>query len=266
MLSEVRSRYASWAARSPLPFSSSRFALLSLPRGTLPLLVAASALCGCPLSGRVPEARVTLAPDGHGTHRIVALPAASAVTPAAANAAAPRIADVAALGAGDLEVGYGAVESLARSELELAGYVLVDSESLNGTTRDRTESSSRTETFDRRGGSSRESHEITRGSDGAFSTATKEVQEQVLDTLAVDTLFETHVSVGPLRMPHRGDPTMEQAVSIELTLTSRRSAKAVIRSVCAADAGAYASSAQALERAARCAVDGMLAGLDRPAP
>jgi hypothetical protein len=208
---------------------------------TLPFVIG-----GC-IDQRIPEARVTkVQTPAWRSKRIVALPTMTVATKAPPS-----------------EV-TSAIDAAIRMDLELHGLVLVDSEPLNATLRERVE---RTARWMRADEQSRWQHESTtvEVGPGSFTDSDRGVQERMMNELEIDTLLTSRLSFGRLPLPSatQSGPVSGDAVVLELTLTRRSDERVVARSVCRADVHAHPAFEAAVERTARCAVDGLLVAIDK---
>lgn len=222
------------------------------------LVAALAALPSCTIEGRVPEARVALgAAMGHVPRRAVAL---MSMPTGAVVESAP----------GELERVARAVDAQVRMDLELFGWTVLDGESIRGVLRERVESARKTElAFGASGaaptaiglGASR----VERGPDSDLAKLPAEVRAELLDALAVDSIVDVSLSAGAQRGGTAREPTLEQAITVVVAVRARAphgEAAPVVTSACSADAGAYASFAEAADRATRCALGGVTVALD----
>jgi hypothetical protein len=204
----------------------------------LPFLVG-----GC-IDQRIPEARVTRVPTpSWRSKRVVALPTSAAPT------ASSDVTE--------------AIDSAIRMDLELHGLVLVDSESLNATLRERVERTTHTTRANEQTHSHTESATVVVGP-GSFADSSADVQARLMNELEIDTLLTSRLSFGRLPLPSatQSGPVSGDAVVLELTLIRRSDDRVVARSVCRADVHAHPRFEAAVERTARCAVDGLLVAID----
>lgn len=145
-----------------------------------------------------------------------------------------------------------AVESETRMALEFAGYRLIDSEVVNVYMRERLEQTLTT-------GPGR--HKVVEVTSGSWAEASHEERRLLLQEMGVDGILESHLSVSSAV----GAESV-RTVELSLTLVSTDERALVWRSRCAAITGRYNTFDQAVELAARCALEGARILDDRRAP
>jgi hypothetical protein len=205
----------------------------------LPALICAT---GCPWGVPAPVARVGHGPAfQNGGATLAALPVRCA--PELRVCARPYAA---------------AIASATRMNLELTGYTVVDTELLNAEARRRTTTRTepiaarvpavpqhgvRDEPIDR----SREEVELSGGL--SWADAPPEERRRMLIAMGVDGVLATEVGMGPPRGMAR-----QRTLTMRVTIT-RLDGDLIWRSECDVETGDYRSDEQAVDQAARCAVE-----------
>jgi hypothetical protein len=196
--------------------------------------------------------RVRLGPaHDQPTRRVVALPAtcSSLITPRQESQLATSPSNDAMEAASPcLSRLVDAVDGRVRALLAFQGFEVIDSEKVNAETRVRTESEKRMTTpgFET-------SARTTEVSGATFADATPATQEAILGELGADGVINTRIWIGA------GHGFSERhTVEVQVRLLHVRTGRLAWARRCEVEIGGLTADAEAMEEAARCAVQGMV--------
>lgn len=183
---------------------------------------------GCSLTPPIPVAHVRLGPA------VASPPQVLLALPSVCNASSGDCA----------EQHRNAVAIATRMSVEFGGYTMIDSDRVNLELRQRRERRFTSETSDSR------TVEIT----GAlWVDATPAEQREVLDSMAIDGLLVVKLSFSEAE-----GMSQRQQIRVAVELRRVEPAEVVWSSHCTAESGDHHSTAQAIDLATRCALEGAL--------
>lgn len=220
------------------------------------LLITGLLLSACSSVELLPDqVRVHTGPAaGEPTRKVVALPATCGALSALLPEGSPDRQSAAEAGLAsecappDLE----GVDGTVRAALEFQGFQVVDSDQLNATSRERIETieTSRSGPPGSRSGEAWSRKVERKGA--TFGEAPPSLQRSILQELHADGLLNTRIWIGaPAGLSAR------RSVEVQVRLMHVPSGKLMWARRCALEVGGLITDAMAMERAARCATEGV---------
>ena len=199
------------------------------------------------------KARIRLGPaHGKSIRRVVALPAACgslALAPEGAGTSVSSFDAPSSLHSECAARDVAAVDNSVRALLEFQGFDIIDSEKVNAETRVRTETENRIVSS-----GYESSSKETEISGAKFADATPKVQQAILGELGAEGLLNTRIWISA-EVGMGGRRTIE----VQVRLLHAPTGQLAWAKRCELEYGGIVSDTEAMEKAVRCAVEGMMA-------